>query len=177
MYEITFISKEENDASAKKVIESANGKIVSESTLGRRKFAYPIKKELSGCYITYVFECDPEKIEIINKKIALDSNVIRYLLIQKIARKPALKKEVEITKITSEPVKIATPEKKETKTEKETLVTKKASSKTARTKKTVAPKAVKKSKVEKVVKNKEVEITEEERLKALNDKLSELLKE
>jgi small subunit ribosomal protein S6 len=180
MYEITFISKDEIDSSVKKIITSQDGKIVSESTLGRKKFAYPIGKEQSGCYLTYVFECDPEKIEIINKKVALEKNIMRYLLIQKITRKSGFKKERKAPEKAEEAKEqdiIAPKEEAKVKEEIAPAPVKKTTKKATKEKKTVAAKPVKKTKSGKTVESKEIEVTETERLKALDDKLSELLKE
>lgn len=177
MYEITFISKEEIDPGVKKIIESQNGKITNESGFGRRKLAYPIGKEQSGCYFTYVFEVAPEQIEEINKKIRLESKIIRYLLIQKIIHKSSLKKEAKtLEKIKTPKEEIVVP-KIEIITEKATTPIKKTTKKVEKEKKSAISKPAKKTKTEQPTKKKEVEITEEERLQALNDKLSELLKE
>ncbi len=179
MYELTFISQEENDPRVKKMIELVGGKIISEASLGRKKFAYSIGKEQSGCYFTYVFELDPEKIEEINKKIKSENKIIRYLIIQKIIRKLPAQKEIKEAGKTKE-IKVPTEEivvpKTEIKDKKEVAPAKKTAKKAEKEKKPVLKPSVK-TKLEKTIKNKEIEITEEERLQALNEKLNELLKE
>jgi len=150
-YEITFITKEEKDPVVKKTIESLGGKIKDHSSLGRRKLAYPIQKEKVGVYTTYLFDLTTDKIEDLNKKLKLEKEILRYLIIQK-TEKPTekLKKEEKPAKKTKKITeKVAKPVKEKIKE---------------------APKPLKKE-------VKEIEVTEKERLKALEDKLSELLKE
>lgn len=188
MYEITLISKTEPEEKIKKLIGEF-GKIVNASALGRRKLAYAIKKETAGYYFDYLVEMEGEKIEELNKKLKMEEELIRYLITQKRERvikiKPAKKakgsEEIkkETVAITQKPI---VEEEIIKKVEKET-------------EKTIKPKDVIDSKTEiktvKPIKKKvapikttlpkpklrEVEVTEDERLKALEDKLSELLKD
>lgn len=174
MYEITFITPEETDPAAKKTIEALGGKITANSSLGRRKFAYPIRKKQAGFYTTYIFDLDRGKIEELNKKLLLEEEILRYLIIQKITRKI---KEKPARLLKEEISRIAPVEKVEEKIVKEKV------EKPPKAKKEVVEKPMRipviKPKPPKAVKpaKREIEITEEERLKALEEKLSELLKE
>lgn len=205
MYEITFITKEEKDPVVLRAIEDEGGKIISKEELGRRKFAYIIKKEEAGSYFSYVFEIDPSALAGLDKKLRLNSDILRHLIISK-SLKPAkaekaekkveapkeeIAKPVEAVEEKVEEVKVAPEVKKEAK--------KPAIKKVAAKK--IAKKPIKIEKVEKIEKPK-VEITKEpeqikkpilkkpiekvekkevpdteERLKALDEKLEELLKE
>ena len=185
MYEITFIAKEEKDDVVKKTIESLNGKITQEEFLGRKKFYYPIKKEGAGFYTTYVFEIDPEKINDLNKTLLLKGQILRFLIIIK---KVVLKKPKEKKKETVEPEeKLENIEKEETEKKVTEEVTKKVE---INKEKIVKPKEKIKEEVkeEKITKEekpvepkkklpkKEDVSDEEERLKALEKKLEEILK-
>ena len=50
---------------------------------GRRKFAYPIAKEKHGFYFLAEFEADPGQIPGFQKKLKLNKQVLRYMLIDK----------------------------------------------------------------------------------------------
>ena len=199
MYEVTLITREEKDDVVKKEIENLGGKILEEELLGRRKFTYPIKKETAGFYTTYVFEIDPEKLNALIKSLRLKTQLIRYLITTKkpVIEKPQKAEEKSLEKEISAPEtksEIAAPkpaekeeagkeeikktakkktapksEKKKDKTETTSNKLEEKPVETIKTEeKTVAP--------EKPAEEKKESNDEEERLKALEEKLEEILK-
>ena len=82
IYEITFITREEpKDSSVKADIEALGGRILSISNMGQKTFVYPIGKDKSGFYSTYLFEIEPEKLQDFNRKLALEEEILRHLII------------------------------------------------------------------------------------------------
>lgn len=193
IYEITLITKEDiGEKSIKNVLTALDGKILSTSSIGEKQFAYKINKEDRGFYTTVLFEIDPDKVSELNKKLSLTEEIIRFLIV---AKKPAQllepeekmlpeikkieepkeieqPKEIEAPEVIEAPVKVEAPKEE----------IKEAKDKPKETKK----KAVEKVKLEKPAKTKvstkvtEIEKdteSEEDRLKALDEKLDELLKE
>lgn len=209
MYEITFITKEEKDRTVKDAIEALGGKIVLENLMGRKKFAYKIKKEDAGFFISYIFELDPEKVNKLTANLKLKSQVLRYLIVSKksVAPRPAKEKikiakeaipateKVPVEKIevkekdTTDAKKEVTkhPEKVKEQVSEKTLkpiveVIKTEKAKTpVKEKSQVMPKETKPAKEEKAalpkLPEKESMPDEKERLKALEDKLEEILKD
>lgn len=196
-YEITFITKENlKGEPAKKEIESLSGKILSINSLEDRQFAYPIKKENSGTYSTIVFELAPEKVFELNKKLALDTEILRHLIITyKAASVPTKPKVIEKTLAEPAETELAAPveteiipkeEPKETEVkpeEPEQAPVEEAKEKKAAKKPTKkAPEKIEKPKPapepskasQEAMKE---ELSAEDRLKALDKKLDELLKE
>ena len=170
-YEITIITKEDvKEKPLKKEIESLDGKILAVKSLGQKQFVYPIKKEAAGFYTVTSFEMEPTKILELNKKLGLSAEILRHLIL---VAKAA-------TSATAKP-KVSQP--KPTKTIKKAVVQaptpvkeiKEAPKKPA---KIVKPKPVVIPGITKASKEIEAEETStEERLKALDKKLDELLKE
>jgi ribosomal protein S6 len=81
-YEITFITLEEpKDSSVKKDIETVGGKILKISSMGQKTFVYPIGKEKAGFYTTYLFEMEPEKLQDFNRKLAMEEEIVRHLIV------------------------------------------------------------------------------------------------
>lgn len=81
-YEITFITREEpKDSSVKAILETFGGRILKTSSLGQKTLAYPIKKEKSGFYSTYIFEIDPEQVQALNRKLDMEEEVLRHLIV------------------------------------------------------------------------------------------------
>lgn len=90
-YEIMFIVKatmestdvKKTSETYKSLISDLKGKVVDFSSLGQKKLAYPIKKELNGYYFVMQVEADSECIHEFDRKIRLDENVLRHLIIKK----------------------------------------------------------------------------------------------
>ena len=202
-YEITFIAKEDSkEPVVKKAVEVLAGRVLSEVKLGQKNFVYPIKKEKSGFYTSLVFEIDPEKVQDLNRKLLLEEEILRFLIVSINVNKamtevPAIElKPEEITGKQEETTAIIEPEQSLDKARESVIIEAPvaeiiAKEEPAVGEKTVEikkepeeveeiPKKVKKV-VEKPVKKEvkpEVETeNEEERLKALDKKLEELLKE
>lgn len=177
-YQITIITnepfdtsqgKDEKEKPVKKEIESLGGKILDIQPLGQKKFSFPIKKETAGFYTTIHFEIEPTKVLELNKKLGLKQEILRHLiLISKAAKieapkKPDLKPIKEITK--PKPAEIEAPKIEKEKIEKPEPAKK------------PAPRPAK-PQVSKTTQELEKEtVSTEERLKALDKKLDELLKE
>ncbi|OGZ34726.1 MAG: 30S ribosomal protein S6 [Candidatus Portnoybacteria bacterium RBG_19FT_COMBO_36_7] len=91
MYELTYIiisnfPDQEVIAQTDKVrsfINDLGGEIKNEKLGEKRRLAYPIKKQGYGFYVTVEFNIDPEKVIELDKKIRLQSNILRHLLINK----------------------------------------------------------------------------------------------
>ena len=89
-YEMMFIVKatmeaEQVKATAENVKKNAEGKhskVVDYKELGEKKLAYPIKKELNGYYFVMQMESSKEAVAELDRKTALDENVIRHLIVK-----------------------------------------------------------------------------------------------
>lgn len=62
-------------------ITGLEGKILKEEIWGRRKLAYPIKKQDFATYVTLNFELSAEKTKELERDLRLSSKVVRHLLI------------------------------------------------------------------------------------------------
>ena len=89
-YEIMFIVKAtmEEDAIKKtsedvqKLINKKPSKVIEFKEMGRKKLAYPIKKEVSGYYFVMTVEADHETIAEFDRKVSINENVLRHLIIK-----------------------------------------------------------------------------------------------
>jgi small subunit ribosomal protein S6 len=88
-YELTYlISDNVPEADLNKVtgkvggyVSSLGGKILKEEIWGRRKLAYPIKKQEFATYVTLNFSLPAEKANELEHNIFLSSKIIRHLMI------------------------------------------------------------------------------------------------
>ena len=89
-YEIIFIVKATIESNLitktgdnfKGLFNDKKSQVLEFKNLGEKKFAYPIKKELNGYYFLLQVETNPETIKEFNRKIAIDDNVLRHLVIK-----------------------------------------------------------------------------------------------
>jgi len=89
-YEVMFIVKATMESadikkcaeSFKSLVTDLKGKVVEYKELGEKKLAYPIKKELNGYYYVMQIEADKDIISEFDRKIRLDENVLRHLVIR-----------------------------------------------------------------------------------------------
>ena len=89
-YEIMFIVKAtmEEDAIKKtsedvqKLIKKKPSKVIEFKEMGRKKLAYPIKKEVSGYYFVMTVEADHETIAEFDRKVSINENILRHLIIK-----------------------------------------------------------------------------------------------
>ena len=90
-YEIMFIVKntiEEEKVkkiadSLKDLITNDKGNIIDFKEMGKRKLAYPIKKEVTGTYYVMTVEANHDTIKEFNRKVSINENVLRHLIIKK----------------------------------------------------------------------------------------------
>lgn len=83
LYEITYLTLEESDPGVRTAIEEAGGAIESESSMGRRRLAYPINKEMQAVYTSFVFDVAKTAIAGLDRKFRLNTNILRHLIVVK----------------------------------------------------------------------------------------------
>ncbi len=70
----------------KDIITSNGGAVISQSELGRRTLAYPIrknrKKYLEGIYKFVTFEGTKSTFDNLDKLVRIDENVLRHIIIR-----------------------------------------------------------------------------------------------
>lgn len=77
-------------AKVKKIIEDAGGKITSEENDGKKRLAYPIKKQDFAIYYFIDLELPAEAPAKISSIFNISDEVIRYLLVRVDERKAKL---------------------------------------------------------------------------------------
>jgi small subunit ribosomal protein S6 len=69
-------------ADAVKALISGKSKVVEFKDLGKKKLAYPIKKEIGGNYFLMNVEATNDVISEFDRKIRINENVLRHLIIR-----------------------------------------------------------------------------------------------
>ena len=89
-YENTLITKQDLPKSElekikekySQIIKDNSGKVIKIEEWGLLNLARKIKRYKKGFYIHYKFEGNKETLSEINKKIKVDSSIIRYLVVK-----------------------------------------------------------------------------------------------
>ena len=89
-YEIMFIIKSTLDEETikktsedlQKLINIKPSKVVEFKEMGRKKLAYPIKREVSGYYFVMNVETTHETLAEFDRKVTINENVLRHLIIK-----------------------------------------------------------------------------------------------
>ncbi|MBL7054108.1 30S ribosomal protein S6 [Patescibacteria group bacterium] len=103
MYELLYIiptpfTEKDIEGISKKVnnlIKELKGEINEEKNLGNKKFAYSIKQIYKGFYILVFFNIPKEKLEELNKKLKLITEILRHVIVKKVSKKITTKRRTK----------------------------------------------------------------------------------
>jgi small subunit ribosomal protein S6 len=91
------IDLEKGSSKVEKIFADNKGKIVNVDNWGKRKLAYPIKKNESAVYVIYTVELPAENVRKVESTLNITDEVIRFLItkpdLKAIAKAEALKAE------------------------------------------------------------------------------------
>ena len=62
---------------------NANGKVESTEEWGKKKLAYPIKKQAEGYYVLVNFTSNPEFIDELSRVYNISDEVIKHIVVKK----------------------------------------------------------------------------------------------
>jgi small subunit ribosomal protein S6 len=90
-YELTLVLDGKLGESKKKKVQETlaglmkvyKGKIVESSEWGVKDMAYKINKSVTGLYLFFILELDRDGVKVLNDKLRVDGEIIRYLVIRK----------------------------------------------------------------------------------------------
>lgn len=77
------------------IITDNQGTIVKEENLGKKKFGYPIKHQHHGTYVSIAFDAETKHVNEIDRKLRLNSEVLRFLITTRVVRSAEEIKEQE----------------------------------------------------------------------------------
>jgi len=67
----------------KDLIKKCEGQITFEDSFGKKKLAYPIKKNHQGYYLLYEFDLDGSRLKELNRSLGLTNEVLRHIIVSK----------------------------------------------------------------------------------------------
>jgi small subunit ribosomal protein S6 len=91
------IDLEKATAKVEKIFTGNGGKVANVDNWGKRKLAYPIKKNESAVYVFYTVELPAESVRKVESTLNITDEVIRFLVVRpdlkKIAKAEAARAE------------------------------------------------------------------------------------
>jgi small subunit ribosomal protein S6 len=91
------IDLEKGSSKVEKILADNQGKIVNTDNWGKRKLAYPIKKNESAVYVIYTVDMPAESVRKVESTLNITDEVIRFLItrpdLKAIAKAEAMKAE------------------------------------------------------------------------------------
>lgn len=82
-YELTILVKSVTGVEEKmeKMIKALGGKLGKFTEMGKKQLAYPIDKMHEAHFLNWIIELPGEAVVQLEKKLAIDREVIRHLLV------------------------------------------------------------------------------------------------
>ena len=86
-YEMVVIFKadlEDHNAVSEEIAEIVRGlgaEVEKVDLWGKKRFAYPIEKELEGFYTLYTFKLDPAQVKEMERLLSLKQSVVRHMVV------------------------------------------------------------------------------------------------
>ena len=86
------------------LITSRGGEIVKVDTWGRRRMAYPIKRNVDGYYTILRFRLEPRLTEEVDRNLRLMEQVLRHLVVhaEEVPSSRPIRKKVNVVQETKE---------------------------------------------------------------------------
>ena len=76
------VGLEKATSRVEKIFKDNGGKVVSVDNWGKRKLAYPIKKNDFAIYLFYTLELPPASVQRIENTLNITEEVIRFLIVR-----------------------------------------------------------------------------------------------
>ena len=103
----------------KDLIKKSGGEITAEDSFGKKKLAYPIKKNHQGYYLLFEFDLDGQNLKELDKNLTLTNEILRHMIAKKPVRAQLTNKKPRIARVKTEatPAKTAEADKDKIKLE------------------------------------------------------------
>ena len=85
-YELTVLVKDETLATAlekkmEQLVKALGGKVSKTTEMGKKQLAYKIQKLSEAFFVGFVIELPPESVVQLEKKLSVDHEVLRHLML------------------------------------------------------------------------------------------------
>jgi small subunit ribosomal protein S6 len=71
-------------AKIEKLITNGGGSITKRDNWGKKRLAYPVKKQSFGVYVYFELDLDPQSVRSLESSLLITEEVIRFLLVHRL---------------------------------------------------------------------------------------------
>jgi small subunit ribosomal protein S6 len=71
-------------AKIEKLVSGIGGKITKRDNWGKKRLAYPVKKQQFGIYVYFELELEPTAVRELESQLLITEEVIRFLIVSKL---------------------------------------------------------------------------------------------
>jgi small subunit ribosomal protein S6 len=64
------------------IVGTAKGKVLKVEKWGKRKLAYPIRRQEEGSYVLMVIECPADLVKELERRYRMNDRILRYLTVR-----------------------------------------------------------------------------------------------
>lgn len=99
-------------AKLEKLVTGAKGTIAKRDNWGKKRLAYPVKKQQFGIYVYFEVELPPQAVRELESQLLIMEEVIRFLLVNKVViqRHPTEKRAIAAEPTSTKPAAAAAKE-------------------------------------------------------------------
>lgn len=98
-------------AKVEKLITDAGGKVTKRDNWGKKRLAYPVKKQQFGIYVYFELDLTPDAVRQLETQLLITEEVIRFLIVSKLVlQRPATQAKVAATGAKAAKLKAETKE-------------------------------------------------------------------
>ena len=80
VYELVFLLREENNSTARQILEKNGAEIISEKPFQKVRLAYLVKKQQYAFWSGFVLRVLPERVSAINHDFKMNESFLRHAL-------------------------------------------------------------------------------------------------
>jgi small subunit ribosomal protein S6 len=66
------------------LIKGAGGNVTKRDNSGKKRLAYPIKKQLFGIYVYFELDLEPQGVRVLDEQLRITEEVMRHLIVTKV---------------------------------------------------------------------------------------------
>ncbi len=75
-------------AKLEKLVGGVKGKITKRDNWGKKRLAYPVKRQQFGVYVYFELELEPAAVRQLEASLLITEEVIRFLLVNRVPEQP-----------------------------------------------------------------------------------------
>lgn len=78
-----------------KLIDGVDGKVTKRDNWGKKRLAYPVKKNQFGIYVYFELDLKPDAVRQLEASLLITEEVIRFLLVKRVATPPVVAEKTD----------------------------------------------------------------------------------